>query len=508
MRTFAKIALVGALIVGCGNEKQVSEEGTPQKFEEERICGDDGVDVVLPTAREACVFRQPIVIETGFSCPSKRTERHDFASFSACTNFTPLLDIEFDFLQDRFGVGSGWTVGDPVVAPPETEKLDLVWVIDNSGSMAQEQKVLRENFAQFVRTLESANVDLRMAVTTTQMVEDYPLEPVAQPGAFQATPQPVPGFDRTAHLALDENGETIPGDYTPVLEAIAAGVECMESPDPSFLDVTTSDIECALYGEPVGCEIAGVCGVGECLPGHLFPDPSLYREIPRVLSTRRYEVDGRVDVESMERDFACMSLVGTRGYGVEAGLAAAVRAISPATIGEMNAGFLRDDARFAVMFVTDENDCSHDGSLDPSLSACGGDICEFANAAGDADSPLVPVHDLKVELMQNLMEAKGREVSDSEVFVGSIHGNASRWTGEAPTEDACMDAGYSGVQPTCSSSLGVAYSGDRYERFLLQFPPGNFFPAPQEDGRMTGWMCTGDFAPAITALGTWLAAEF
>ncbi len=49
----------------------------------------------------------------------------------------------------------------------QTKKIDILWVIDNSGSMADEQKALGENFDSFIKGFISKNVDFKMAITTT-----------------------------------------------------------------------------------------------------------------------------------------------------------------------------------------------------------------------------------------------------------------------------------------------------------------------------------------------------
>lgn len=65
--------------------------------------------------------------------------------------------------------------------------------------------------------------------------------------------------------------------------------------------------------------------------------------------------------------------VGTSGSVFEAGLEASSRAILPASKGGVgdtaNAGFLRDDATLAVIWVSDEDDCSNDGTIPASEPA-------------------------------------------------------------------------------------------------------------------------------------------
>lgn len=47
-------------------------------------------------------------------------------------------------------------------------KIDVLWVIDNSGSMASSQKNLADNFPTFIKHFSDKGYDFQMAVTTTQ----------------------------------------------------------------------------------------------------------------------------------------------------------------------------------------------------------------------------------------------------------------------------------------------------------------------------------------------------
>ena len=57
--------------------------------------------------------------------------------------------------------------GSSMVALELDRKVDILFVIDDSGSMGEEQAKLAANFAPFVATLEEAGADYRIAVTTT-----------------------------------------------------------------------------------------------------------------------------------------------------------------------------------------------------------------------------------------------------------------------------------------------------------------------------------------------------
>jgi hypothetical protein len=410
-------------------------------------------------------------------------------------------------------------------------ELDLLWVIDNSGSMCQEQKVLRDNFSRFVDALAETNLDFHIAVTTTHMKDESSQEPVAIAGALQSTPQPVPSLDSTCHHRTDEMGRPIETDFQPIRDALAAAVECMAVPNRDAYDWSDDDIRCALQtvGVPDDCTISGKACGGEfgtpCKSEDLFPSTGMYRAIPNVLRSSEYTTAGVLDVDRLRADFACMSLVGVRGYGIEKGLSAAVKAVSPEMTGgpwspggsaanvdalAPNHGFLRSNARFGLVFVTDENDCSHDGTLNES-SMCGPDICEYYNSPhAQSDSPLVPVELLQSRLLENLAASKNRpDFGVEEVLVASIHGKSRPYTGPIHTEQACQtmraDNTFTDLGPSCRSALGDAYSGDRYEKFLRTFPEGNTYPSAPAGEELTGWMCTGDFSPALEAIGEFVS---
>jgi hypothetical protein len=401
-----------------------------------------------------------------------------------------------------------------------SEQIDILWVVDNSGSMCQEQKILGDNFDAFINELDGTTLDFHLSVTTTHMIDNYLPEPVARPGYLQSTPQPVPGFDPTCRFAVDENGETITGDYTPIRDAIATAVSCMANPDPGAFSWTDAEIECALNGTP-GCTLGGDdCG-GGCGSEDLFPDPSQYRAIPKVIRSEEYrEADGTLDIAGLQADFRCMSLVGTRGYGIEKGLEAAVVSMSPELTGgpldppedgsiipnteAPNHGFLRRTSKFALIFVTDENDCTHDGSLDEATS-CGGDVCEYYNSTqlGEGESPLIAPPALKEQLLTNLRESKGNpNLGEAELLVASIHGRSRRYEGPVVTPDQCSADGYEPPPFACASALGRANSGDRYERFIREFP--QYYPTPDPNDIVQGWMCSETFAPALQAIGEFI----
>ncbi|MCA9559985.1 MAG: hypothetical protein KC583_15665, partial [Myxococcales bacterium] len=79
---------------------------------------------------------------------------------------------------------------------PGRPRVDFLFVVDDSGSMCQEQASLARNFAAFAPTL--AEVDYRVAVTSTDLADDGPR------GAFGVRPaEPVPSINCVDPLTGD-----------------------------------------------------------------------------------------------------------------------------------------------------------------------------------------------------------------------------------------------------------------------------------------------------------------
>ena len=185
--------------------------------------------------------------------------------------------------------------------------VDLVFVVDSSGSMADEQLNLTTNFPRMVTALGSGDLD-------GDGVEDFP---------------PVRNL-RVAVVSTD----------------LGVGVRRSSCEDTDGDD-----------------------GVFRTAPGYPRRCDASY---PAFLS---FSPGG--DLGSFADDFHCLARVGTRGCGVEQPLEAALKALTPSTSETRfifgsdrghgdgaNAGFLRPESILAILFVTDEDDCSfHDPAL-------------------------------------------------------------------------------------------------------------------------------------------------
>jgi len=121
--------------------------------------------------------------------------------------------------------------------------------------------------------------------------------------------------------------------------------------------VVSTDLGAGSYSLP-SCEVAGGDG------GRLQNAPRVPSCAPPKDAWIAY-VDGltnvpdastRDGIEQVERAFACIAQLGTGGCGFEHPLEAARRALDPTL--NVNPGFIRKDAILAIVWVTDEDDCS------------------------------------------------------------------------------------------------------------------------------------------------------
>lgn len=246
------------------------------------------------------------------------------ACLSACSEAaSPKVQVDSDPIRDDAGV---WDAGDTRdaadddadasdqwAAPPPgcgwtTDKLDLLFIVDNSLSMHAEQELLAAELPRMVSALARGDVD-------GDGVQDHP--------------------------AAD----------------IRVGVV---STDMGLAGQAATTLGCAAYGDDAKLQMPVACGVAaeaddadvtyEPGPGYLAYDPE----------------------RTAAEDLACMVRLGIKGCGMEQQLEAMLKAVTPSTsnlrfagdtlgVGDRphaNGVFLREDAVLAIVHLTDEDDCS------------------------------------------------------------------------------------------------------------------------------------------------------
>ncbi|HET6347205.1 MAG TPA: vWA domain-containing protein, partial [Myxococcota bacterium] len=184
---------------------------------------------------------------------------------------------------------------------------DVLFVVDNSGSMLNQRLELIDNVGRFIAQMASSTNDFHVGVVTTD-------------------------------------------------------VEC-NIPERDCVTNTSSASCCALTAGQTACVEQDLDGDGKvdwsnCDGGRLRAPKGKPAYFGRPTADPNAWVD---DFSNTIRDLGC------QGSGFESGLEAARRAINCAldlpdcpspSIAQLNAGFIRDAADLVVVFVTDEDDCS------------------------------------------------------------------------------------------------------------------------------------------------------
>ena len=210
------------------------------------------------------------------------------------------------------GSSTGGAPGDSTTGgpPPSADGVDILFVIDNSGSMAEEQQRLAAAITALVDPLIAAGRDLRIAVTTTDVGNPRCPATTPESGAFQ-----------TASC----RARVADGEWT-------------------YLDE----------------DLSAAC-LGVCSKDSLVFSPTTTAEDPDPKPRPWIEWDGatgNVDA-SLAQALGCMLPQGVAGCGFEAPLEGVYRALARAqTPGDPQFGFLRDSADLLIVIVSDEADCS------------------------------------------------------------------------------------------------------------------------------------------------------
>jgi len=289
-------------------------------------------------------------------------------------------------------------------------KIDLLFVIDNSGTMAVEQENLARNFPLLIRKLENltdrsgnkAHVDVNVMVTTTDFGG-----PLCQP------------FEHP--------------DYDPAMGAPIA-TSCLAR-EPRFTGLDTADEDPIVAFQ--AC--TNVCTNVEAVPlGDPFVNFNPQGDnIPDTVVPFDLDGDGMED-SPVAQALACIGPQGIDGCGYEAPLETMMQALNvSATWNTGDRPFLRDDAVLAVAIITDEADCSiknYDVLNDPTYQALNpaedpprprptsavcwkaGVQCDDANADGiyetcySVDNGMMQPTSRYIDYLNFLKEAGNREI--------------------------------------------------------------------------------------------------
>ena len=284
-----------------------TDRPTPDRFE--------GYSRVFTFAPEGLRFARPVRVALPFTGDPALTtifwtlaESESYAAVPTRTEDGLALAEVHHFSQAFVGTACEGAV----CCGRATDELDLLLLVDSSGSMVEEQDALARELPALVRAFATGDVDGDGA-------QDFPAVASLQVGTI--------------------------------------------SPD-----MGTGGHEVPTCSEPFLGDDGVLLGAG-----NLF-DASCEESYPRV--QRFEPGAPGADAERFARNVSCVAQLGTDGCGFEQQLEAALKAVTPSTSATSfqagtrghadgaNAGFVRERAVLALVNVTDENDCS---AADPEL---------------------------------------------------------------------------------------------------------------------------------------------
>ncbi len=211
--------------------------------------------------------------------------------------------------------------------------LDVLFLVDNSPSMSPKQSALAKSIPGFMKLLDATGTNYHIGITTADVGT-----------------QRSPGVPWGGNLG---KCETYEGD-----DGVLQNVACSTRND------TTADAKNAC---------ATLCPDSKFVPNDGRRYISKTDGVTNVPVARALDpMTGKMVDTGPTKAFQCMALVGDSGCGIESPLEGAKRALDGHRV--ENSGFLRSDSTLAVVFITDEDDCSvqlaQRAQLDPMTRDC------------------------------------------------------------------------------------------------------------------------------------------
>lgn len=203
----------------------------------------------------------------------------------------------------------------------DTRDVDLLFVIDDSGSMQDVQELLRAQFSALMaklRTVRGGLPSVHIGVTSTD---------IGAGANGSGLGCPPPGDEGKLLVGSCANPQGAP--YLVDAEPTGCTVDKQLDPNGKLLACGANDCTQAQCTEPGTTLVVDAMGCPRC---------------------RNYEG------QSLEDVFSCMADLGISGCGFEQPLEAMRKALEPENTA--NAGFLRDDVLLSVVIISDEDDCS------------------------------------------------------------------------------------------------------------------------------------------------------
>ncbi|MBI5488828.1 MAG: hypothetical protein HY905_15955 [Deltaproteobacteria bacterium] len=295
------------------------------------------------------------------------------------------------------------------VHAPVPSKVDILVVVDNSGTMSQEQAALVQRFPEMIMELTDPRLD--------------------------------PGTGRPTHPPVEDLNI---GVISPDLGSMGYPIAGCED------DPFDGDDGCLLHEPSVA-----VLGCETSYSSFLFRN-----------DTNRESYDAA----TMAHDVACIGTLGTNGCNFEQPLRAMEKALGDNTApGRCNAGFLRPDSLLALIVVTDEDDCSVDPAYPEMFDELEEELGPLNLRCHRFPEYVLSVEHFVSSFARLAPGRPGRVVLG--LIVG-VPPDAPACIGSAEDLEGCLDIpqmqeqvdpGYPDqLVPSCNTSMGQAYPPRRF----------------------------------------------
>jgi hypothetical protein len=323
-----------------------------------------------------------------------------------------------------------------------TRKLDLLFLVDDSGSMAEEQSNLARNFPALLRELSSAGADLHIAVVSSDLG--------AGPMSYSPACAP-PGGDRGQFCSTKER-DGIAVDTCARCAIDTSGGRFLRTINPNFMGDLPNSFACMAQLGTQGCGFEHQLG-------------ALRQALHAPENGQFLRADAALAIVILSDEDDCTA------------------------------------APDSALFASDIP--GQDSSLRCALQ---GHVCMGAHNSGTADvdvdlAQCQAASDGALVPVQQLVDAVVAAKSDPNlIFVAGIVGWPLPRT-EANPRYRIGPAGNGGLggtrtlRPVCQSNLGSATVGLRLEKFITSFPH-----------HLVTSICQDDFTPALRTIGQMLGA--
>ncbi|WP_242392859.1 hypothetical protein [Anaeromyxobacter oryzisoli] len=292
---------------------------------------------------------------------------------------------------------------------------DVLFVVDDSGSMAGEQQKLADNFAAFISNLDATNqarrnnglepIDFHIAVTTTSIFINNPTTAVCRsdcPGAGAADvccsmsgSTPVAPMKTAKSCAADSDCGGAAGSCTDQCAGYLGEKICCDPSTKTLTAAYQTNQTCSAVGAACGklskhyyVPTDGTCTGGLASNGQLYPHGAFvgFGNNPRVIHFDKELYPAPTDPQNpacaagtvcnkqgytsaqLQAFFKQNVLAGTCGSGEEQGLQAGRLAVQKALAGQQQdrktdgtaipADWPHQNSKLVLVFLGDEDDCA------------------------------------------------------------------------------------------------------------------------------------------------------